>query len=247
MSDLGKLDVNKLMKEAIQHFWRTRESQSKRQGSTTGIRDTGNRTAVTGGRHADGFVNLVKEVVENAGVKQAHVRSTQGSGRKLPGFFRPSKEWDFVVSNERQIIAVVEVKSQVGSFGNNFNNRVEEAIGNGVDFWEAYNEGIYEPSTRPWLGYLLMIEDAPRSINPTQPVTLEPFSIDKRLNGLSYAKRYEEFGKRLVRKRLYDAVCLVMSKENTGINGEFSTPSNELSTENFCRSLYSHTSGFTVV
>jgi hypothetical protein len=35
------------------------------------------------------------------------------------------------------LVATVEVKSQVGSFGNNFNNRVEEAIGSATDFWNG--------------------------------------------------------------------------------------------------------------
>jgi len=83
-------DVEALMQKAIRHFWKTRQSQSDRQGATTGIRDKGNRTAVTGGKHADGFVKLVKEVVKSAGVTDAHIQSTQKVGRTLPGFFRPA-------------------------------------------------------------------------------------------------------------------------------------------------------------
>lgn len=42
------------------------------------------------------------------------------------------------------MIAAVELKSQVGpSFGNNCNNRTEEAIGTAHDFWTAYREGAF--------------------------------------------------------------------------------------------------------
>jgi hypothetical protein len=56
------------------------------------------------------------------------------------------------------IATVIEVKAHVGSFGNNFNNRVEEALGNATDFWSAYREATFAPSARPWLGYLMMLE-----------------------------------------------------------------------------------------
>ena len=42
-----------------------------------------------------------------------------------------------------RLLAVIELKSQVGpSFGNNFNNRTEEAIGSAVDFWTAYRAAV---------------------------------------------------------------------------------------------------------
>jgi hypothetical protein len=65
----------------------------------------------------------------------------------LPGYFRPAKEWDLLVISKNNLIASIEIKSQVGpSFGNNFNNRVEEALGNACDIWTAYREGIFKPS-----------------------------------------------------------------------------------------------------
>ena len=58
---------------------------------------------------------------------------------QLPGFFRPTKEWDLVVVKNGHLIAAIEAKSQVGpSFGNNFNNRTEEAMGSALDIWTAF-------------------------------------------------------------------------------------------------------------
>jgi hypothetical protein len=238
------LDTNALMRDAVRHFWRTRQSQSKNQGSASGVRDAGNRTAVTGGKHADGFVRMVGRLVEDAGVAELSIHTTSKRDRTLPGFFRPSKEWDLVVVSGTTLIAVVEVKSQVGSFGNNFNNRVEEALGNATDFWSSYEKGTFQPSQRPWLGYLFMLEEIADSVRPTRPVTLEPFPIDRAFNGLSYAKRYEEVCRRLVRERLYDAACFITSNLRTGIKGRYTEPSGEVSVRNFSRSLYAHASAF---
>jgi hypothetical protein len=65
-----------------------------------------------------------------------------------------------------RFLAGIEFKSQVGSFGNNYNNRTEESIGSAVDLWAAYREGAFEPSARPWLGYLMLLEEAAGSIAP---------------------------------------------------------------------------------
>ena len=238
------VDVEQLLSQAVQHFWTTRSDQSKRQGTTSGVKDTGNRSAVTGGKHADGFVRLVAEVVADAGIDNFHIHTSSKKTRTIPGYYRPAKEWDLVVTLDTTLVAAVEVKSQVGSFGNNFNNRVEEAIGNATDFWAAYAKGIYSPSARPWLGYLFMLEEDETSITPTRPVELEPFEVDRAFQGLSYAAKYEEVCRRLVRERLYDAACFVTSNARDGSKGNYSEPAKEIGIKNFARLLRAHASAF---
>ena len=46
------------------------------------------------------------------------------------------------------------------SFGNNFNNRTEEAIGTAHDFWTAYREKAFGDQTRPFVDWLMMVEGA---------------------------------------------------------------------------------------
>lgn len=63
---------------------------------------------------------------------------------ELPGYFRPTKEWDLLVVREKKLIVAIEAKSQVGpSCGNNFNNRTEEAMGSALDLWTAFRERAY--------------------------------------------------------------------------------------------------------
>ncbi|MCB0597570.1 MAG: hypothetical protein H6557_10760 [Lewinellaceae bacterium] len=61
------------------------------------------------------------------------------------------------------MIAVAEFKSQVGSFGNNFNNRTEEALGSAVDLWTAFREAAFPNQQAPWLGCLLVLERTEKS------------------------------------------------------------------------------------
>lgn len=238
------LDYQKELAKAVQHFWRVRGRQKKRQGGESGRKDAGNRAAVTGGKHADGFVRLIAGIVKDAGLRSVQINISEKRQRTLPGFYRPSKEWDLVVLSGDSLVAVVEVKSQVGSFGNNFNNRVEEALGNATDFWAAYREGIFKPSQKPWLGYLFMLESRQESMRATQRINLNPYVVDEAFQERSYAKRYELVCERLVRERLYDAACFFTSNAETGTRGVFEEPNEELSIRNFAISLHARAAAF---
>jgi Restriction endonuclease XhoI len=238
------IDVEKELGQAVKHFWKIRSRQRRRQGTETGKKDAGNRGAVTGGKHADGFVQLIAAIIRDAGLPKASIHTTAKTPRTLPGFFRPTKEWDLVVVSGSDLVATVEVKSQVGSFGNNFNNRVEEALGNATDLWAAYGKGLFKPSQKPWLGYLFMLEEADKSLGPTKRITLSPFEVDEGFQLRSYAKRYELVCERLVRERLYDAACFFTSSAKTGTQGVYSQPNAELSIRNFAISLHARAAAF---
>lgn len=238
------IDVEAELGKAVKHFWKIRARQHKRQGSGSNSKDAGNRAAVTGGKHADGFVQLIAAIVRDAGLKKATIHTTAKTTRTLPGFFRPAKEWDLVVVSGTNLVAAVEVKSQVGSFGNNFNNRVEEALGNATDFWTAYSKGSYKPSQKPWLGYLFMLEEHDKSLKPTRRINLIPFQVDEEFQTRSYAKRYELVCERLVRERLYDAACFFTSDAKDGKQGIYAQPNIELSIRNFAISLHGRAAAF---
>jgi len=240
------IDVEARLGEAVRHYWRVRKRQHGQQGTKTGLKDAGTRGAVTGGKHADGLVRLIADTCREAGVPHAHVHAIERSTRLLPGYFRPTKEWDLVVTSGNHLVGVMEVKSQVGSFGNNFNNRVEEALGNAADFWTAYSKGLFRLAQRPWLGYLFMLESTAKSIRPTRPVQLKHYAVDPVFQGLSYAKRYEQMCLRLVRERHYDAACFFLSNEKDGLKGRFEEPNKEeLGIVTFCRLLKARASAFT--
>ncbi len=244
---IEKLDVEALLSDAVRHFWVTRQIQTARQGATTGVVDAGNRRAVTGGKHADGFVRMIGHILASAGLNRACVHTTSKAARTLPGFYRPAKEWDLIAISDGQLVAAVEVKSQVGSLGNNFNNRVEEALGNATDFWQAYSQGMFAGQSRPWLGYLFMLESSEEALRQTKPIRLPHFAVDADFDVRSYAQRYEEVCRRLVRDRLYDAACFVTSYADTGALGQYAEPAAELGIKMFSRSLYAHAASFVAI
>jgi hypothetical protein len=224
------MNLEKRLGDAIAYFWKIRTNQFKK-----GKTDQGGRKAVTGGAHCDGFVNLVAELLAESGIPDASI--VRKRNVVLPGFFRPTKQWDLLVVVDRKLLAAIEFKSQVGpSFGNNYNNRTEEALGNATDIHAAYREGAFRPSESPWLGYLFLLEDCNESKKPVA-VDEPHFRVFPEFQGASYSKRYEILCQKLVRERLYDSACFLMSSQTEGLKGKFYEPSEELSFRTFAASL----------
>jgi len=55
---------------------------------------------------------------------------------------------------------------------------------------------------------------------------------------------YGLFCERLVRERLYDASCLLLSDRDNGLNGGYSEPNTEVNLKNFATSLIAHAIAF---
>jgi hypothetical protein len=227
-------EIEKRLQSAVKHFWSTRETQAQKQGSVSGSKDAGARSAVTGGAQMNGFINLVRDLLCESGLPKAHVYCEKYV--EIPGWYRPEKKWDLLIVSDGQLLAGIEFKSQVGSFGNNYNNRTEEAIGSAADIWAAYREGAFKPSARPWLGYLMLLEEAPGSLSPVR--AREPhFKVFPEFKDASYAKRYEILLTKLVRERFYDSACFLLSNATEGIKGGYKEPAPELCFQNFVESL----------
>ena len=224
--------------DAVREFWATRERQAAEQ-EERGNSDQGARGAVTGGQQMDGFVSKITELLVKAGVNPSYIY-TQRHATHLPGFFRATKGWDIVVVTEGELLAALELKSQVGSFGNNFNNRTEEAMGSALDIWIAYREKAFHSSPPPWLGYLLLLEDCPKSRCPVE--VAEPhFKVFPEFVGASYARRYEIFCRKLCLERQYTAACFLMADQGMAhLRENYVEPAADLTSERFLIGLLKH-------
>jgi hypothetical protein len=225
------------LSEAIQLYWCTRKNQNIKQGSL-GRKDSGARRAVTGGAQMDGIISIFKNVLQKVGIPETEIFIKKKL--ELPGFYRPTKEWDLLVISDDQLIIALEAKSQVGpSFGNNFNNRTEEALGSATDLWAAFEKGAFNRKVTPWLGYLFLLEDCEKSKRPVK--SREPhFSVFPEFKNASYAKRYQLLCDKLIRERLYSSACFIMSDKENGEKGEYSEPDENLCFESLIRSMIGH-------
>ena len=200
-----------IFNDAICYFWaqRSRQAADARGGEGQGRN-------VRGGMHLDGVQAAIVTLMINHGILARDIFSNcalHKTGKlELPGFFRPTKQWDLLVVRDGRLLAAMELKAQVGpSFGNNFNNRTEEAMGSALDLWTAYREHAFRHSPQPWLGYLFLLEDHAKSTSPVR-IPQPHFEVFKEFDGASYAKRYELFCRKLVLERKYSSACFLMSK-----------------------------------
>ncbi|GAA1462684.1 PaeR7I family type II restriction endonuclease [Williamsia maris] len=202
--------------EAVRAFWAGRDLQTQRQVESGRI-DAGTRGSVTGGLHLTALQDLV--AAEFAPLEKYGVEIRQSGIIPLPGFYRRAKNWDIVVTYKKTLVAAIECKSQVGSFGNNFNNRTEEAIGNAIDIWRAYEAGLLG-DIKPWLGFVYVLERGPGSTKVVRDHGTALYRTDPVFDNSSYTRRYELLFERLVRERLYDAACLLSTEKGEGIHDE---------------------------
>lgn len=214
-------DFETRAREAVKHFWAAGAQAAEAQAAQ-GRSDQGRRSAVTAGKNLDGFVQLLSAIVSANGLSAADLRLSSVLAT-LPGFFRPTKRWDIVVIHEKRLVAVHELKSQVGSFGNNFNNRCEEALGSATDFWTAYRENAFgQDVPRPFLGYLMLLEDCPAVHTPVRDQSPN-FPILPDFASASYAQRYDVLCRKLVQEGLYSAAALLLSTREEGkTSGDYS-------------------------
>jgi hypothetical protein len=149
-------DYERKARESVKAFWGNRAAARQKQ-IEAGKADQGERAAVTAGKNMDGFIALMLDLVEANGLRNAQIQRER-KVLTLPGFFRPTKLWDLLVLHKGKLIAALEFKSQVGpSFGNNLNNRTEEAIGTAHDLWTALSgKGLWQVNAAVrWLAHAL--------------------------------------------------------------------------------------------
>jgi type II restriction enzyme len=231
-------DYDRKARESVMLFWGYREKARQKQVKA-GTADQGERAGVTAGKNMDGFLSLIKDLVVANGLGHAEIHQKKAL-LTLPGFFRPTKLWDILVIHKGKLIAAVELKSQVGpSFGNNFNNRTEEAIGTAHDLWTAYREKAFGETSRPFVGWLMLVEDAPASRSPVRSSSPH-FKVFQEFQRVSYLKRYDILCQKLVREQLYTTAALITSKRTAVNTGDFTSMSEMTSLRTFVAAFAGH-------
>lgn len=235
---LDLADYERKSAEAVMAFWGNRDKARQKQ-IDAGKADQGERAGVTAGKNMDGFIDLVIDIVKANGLAHAEIHQKRAV-LTLPGYFRPTKLWDLLVIHKSQLIAAIELKSQVGpSFGNNFNNRTEEAIGTAHDLSVAYREGAFGQQPRPFVGWMMLVEDAAASRAPVRDSSPH-FKVFEDFQGASYLKRYDILCQRLMHEQLYSTAALMTSPREAVTTGAYDHMSEMTSFKTFVASLAGH-------
>ncbi|MDA8125394.1 MAG: PaeR7I family type II restriction endonuclease [Deltaproteobacteria bacterium] len=234
---LDLVDYEKKARKAVKAFWENRLAAKQKQ-LQSGKADQGERAGVTAGKNMDGFLALILDIVRANGLTHAEIHQNRAM-LTLPGYFRPTKLWDLLVIYKGELIAAIELKSQVGSFGNNFNNRTEEAIGTAHDLWTAYREEAFGKQPRPFVGWLMMVEDAPKSRCSVRDASPH-FPVFTEFKGASYLMRYDLLCQKLIKEQLYTTAALITSSRSAVKTGAFSEMSAMTGLRTFVTALAGH-------
>lgn len=175
----------------------------------------------------DSLAELMKKMAIDVGIPASWVHTR--SSNEIPGYFRATKKWDLIVISEegklresvddretgRRLLACVELKSQVGSFGNNVNNRAEEVLGVAVDVHKAFEYGVFGKQQPFWAGYLTVVEKTEETMTPVE--VKEPyFPVLPEFRDATYMERWRLLCYRLMMERHYDSTCLIWASRTDG-------------------------------
>lgn len=224
--------MRRRMQEALLEMYRNLDSAAERQ-ELRGVHDQGERSKVTSGHHLDVVADAIREDLIAEGYNQNEVYYKDGCLR-VPGWFRPSKDWDLLAFDDGDLLGIVELKSINSSFGNNANNRSEEVLGSAVDALSAIKyELIPSTTTPPALGYVLVVRMNEKSTSPTR-IRETVYPIDQIFENTSYLQRLTILCHRLLAERLYQAVWIVGVDPDSD---EIYEPDRDLTYEKFLRTL----------
>lgn len=221
------------VKDAILQIYVNLE-KAKQQQQARGIVDQGERQGSTAGKHLNQLINIIKNELTRQGFHPDKIYTDRNDVR-LPGWYRESKEWDMVVFDGESLVAAVELKSISSSFGNNANNRIEEALGSACDFDNAYCEKLLGQDVLPPVkGYALIVKACEESSSKLKDKRLRHFAIDSVFHDSSYLERFRTACERMRKKSIYHAVWLVWANPEKGTVVE---PSPEMTFEKFIATI----------
>jgi hypothetical protein len=209
------------LRKAVARYWSALVAQSNKQ--KLGM-DHGRRSAVTGCKQMDGFCELVDWVLRENGLGEASIYVR--SDRQLPGFFRPTKEWDMLVVHDgRTVAAIAFTLHRVPPLPSDTSTRIEETIGMAEGMWTAFRQGANGRSRpRPWLGWVMLVEDSTASC--------------------SHGRRHEQILRKFTHERLFDSAALLASPGRGGTHGVLVEPIDDLSLKRLLISLSSRVASY---
>ncbi len=233
-------DYSDSIRKAIRSYWKSKNTALKK--NQTGKRaDQGRRGAATAGKNFDGFAALFAKLAKKHGGKDLEIYQDK-TNVVLPGHFRPTKQWDLVLIHKDRLIAALEFKSLGGpSFGNNANNRCEEALGSGMDLSVAQREGRFGRGANPFIGYCILVEDELKSrCPPTRGNPSKHFASDPIFKTASYQTRMRILCERMVQERIYTATAAIKSPPNASNSGQFAELSTTTSLDRLIARFVAH-------
>ena len=200
------------------------ESQKQRGGIDQGL-----RAGVTSGKHLDPLAKYIAGKLISCGIAKDSIL-VGSTGMEIPGWYRPNKQWDLLAFERSALVSAIELKSIGSSYGNNFNNRTEEALGSAADALAAIKYNMYLNEQPPAFCYVMVVRSDERSRSVINRISEPHFKVDPIFHQSSYLDRFRIMCTRMLNEKLYDAIWLVFVDTD---NRSIEEPVKALSFEKF--------------
>lgn len=171
-------------------------------------------------KHMQNLNVFVHQMFIDAGLEESEVMM----GKSIPGYYRRSKNWDVVAVHKGHLVAVVELKSQVGSEGNNGNNRIEEALGNTFDATTTQELTQVFGKLPVWSVFCMVFGSDPSTAKPVRLRGTPVFPIDSAFTGMTYGRQWEIAIERFIKTKVYDAGWMLSSWLDSDGNMQYNEP-----------------------
>lgn len=179
------------IKKAVKAFWKARSAGTQSDS------------------HPKAFLDLIAADLRRAGWTEVRTKADGDASIRVGGYFRPTKAWDVVCWSRDKPRIAIELKTQADSYGNNENNRYEEALGNALDLRAKYGREV-------GLGFLFIICEEETSLRVTRQRVPD---VDAVFAESSHVSRRMIFARRIVEYKLddwplYDAAAVLVIKRD---------------------------------
>lgn len=90
-----------------------RDYSERLRAAITSMVEVRQQQGVRADQHLKALAELVREIFVHEGFAESDVlMKGEGGNLKLPGYFRPTKDWDLLVVENNVLAAAIEFKSQ---------------------------------------------------------------------------------------------------------------------------------------
>lgn len=201
----------------LANFW-AQKSEAVRVEIESGRAGVGGQSR--NAKHMQNLNAFVHQMFIDAGLDESEVMM----GKSIPGYYRRSKNWDVVAVHKGNLVALVELKSQVGSEGNNGNNRIEEALGNTFDASTTQDLTEAFGKLPVWSAFCMVFGSDPSTAKPVRMRGTPVFPIEEIFKGMTYGRQWEIAIERFIQTKAYDAGWFLSSWMDGDSNLQYTEP-----------------------
>jgi hypothetical protein len=191
------------------------------------------------GESMNGFRSMLAELVEDNGLNDVEIIWGAERRKNLPAFFHPAFKWDFIVLRKSHLLAAIKLNSDVAPTARRLQKEADVAVASALNLWAGYRRGAFGESPRPFVGWLMLVEDAVGSRRAIRDRS-DHFPVRPEFQGASYIERYNLLCRKLVQENLYTSAAVLASPRAAMQTGKFSDVSEMTSLKMFVTNFAAH-------